>query len=192
MQITFEQLKKIFLNIPDSAKAFVPYLNEYMNKYEINTNQRIACFIAQIAHESGQFKYVKEISNGSQYDIGKLAKILGNTPQDDNDGERLKGRGLIQVTGKIAYLECSKFIFGDDRLLKQPELLEQPQYAVQSACWKWVQIKGNSLSDLPNTWRSKTKNYSPFQYITYRINGGQNGYAERLKYYQQAKKILIS
>ena len=172
--------------MPNSAKDFIPYLNEYMDKYEINTPKRIAAFISNIAHESGQFKYVLEIGSGSQYDVGKLAIALGNTPADDGDGERLKGRGLIQVTGRNAYLECSKFIFGDDRLLKQPELLEQPQYAVQSACWKWLQIKGNSLSDLPDTWRSKTLNYSPFQYIVYRINGGQNGYAERLAYYKKA------
>ena len=186
--MTLEQLKKIIPTLPKSADVFLPFLNQYMEQYSINTKKRIAMFIAQIAHESGGFRYTTEIASGAVYDVGKLAVTLGNTPQDDGDGEFYKGRGLIQITGRTNYERVSKALGVD--FIKHPELLSTPQYAVQSACWFWGTIKGNEYADLPDTWRSPTKKYSPLQYNTYRINGGQNGYADRLKYYNKALQVL--
>lgn len=186
MQITLEQLRKICPNAPKNLDVFIPHLNNTMNKYEINTKNRIAMFIAQIAHESGQFKYTRELSSGKQYE-GR--KDLGNTHA--GDGAFFRGRGLIQCTGRINYANCSQALFGDYILLQKPQLLETPQYATLSAGWFWNLKNLNIFADLPDTWRSKTKGYTPFQYVTYLINGGQNGIAEREKFYNIAKAVFV-
>ena len=115
--------------------VFFPHLIAAMAEFEINTPARQAAFIAQIGHESGQLLYVRELASGAAYDVGDLAVRLGNTPEDDGDGERLKGRGLIQITGHDNYLACSMALFGDDRLLHFPELLEDARNACRSAGW---------------------------------------------------------
>lgn len=174
--ITFEQLKKIVPNISKGADVFVKYLNEAMVKYEINTPQRQAAFIAQCAHESGGFKFTREQGN---------TKYLSKYTQN---GVCYCGRGLIQVTWLDNYKECGKELGLD--LVKYPQLLETPQYACLSAGWFWKKIKGNGLSDLPDDWRSKTHNYTPYQYITYRINGGLTHLAEREAYRELALEAL--
>ena len=111
-----------------------------MGKFAIITRLRMAAFIAQIGHESGQLRYVRELGNDkylAKYDTGRLAQRLGNTPEADGDGQKYRGRGLIQVTGHHNYEACSEALFGDSRLLNAPELLEQPVYAALSAGWFW-------------------------------------------------------
>lgn len=79
----------------------------------------MAAFTAQVGHESGRFRYARELSGDeylSKYDTGPLAKRLGNTPEADGDGQKYLGRGLIQVTDRDNYYVCSKALFGDDRL----------------------------------------------------------------------------
>lgn len=179
--ITRAQLATILPHAGKRVDTYLPHLNRWMPAYEINTAARVAAFIPQIGHESGSFLYVEEIASGKAYDTGSLAKRLGNTPEADGDGQRYKGRGLIQVTGHDNYLACSLHIFGDDRLLHFPELLEDPRYAVQSACWYWKQHGLNELADVRN-----------FKRITKLINGGQNGAAEREALYAVALAELRS
>lgn len=181
--ITFAQLKQIVPTISDKAEVFVPYLNDTMAEYDITTPRQIAAFIAQLAHESGAFKYTTEIASGDAYQ-GRAD--LGNIYP--GDGRRYKGRGLIQVTGRANYAKVSR-VFGHD-FVANPELLATPQFAVRSAGWFWQNIKGNGLMSLPEDWRSATKKYSPFQYLTWRINGGLNGYAEREQYFLRGLKVL--
>jgi putative chitinase len=150
-----------------------------MAEFEINTPARQAAFLAQIGHESGQLLYVRELASGSAYDVGDLARRLGNTPEDDGDGERLKGRGLIQITGHDNYLACSMALFGDDRLLHFPELLEDARNACRSAGWFWRSRRLNELADVCN-----------FRLITKRVNGGYNHYKKRLALYYAAIKHL--
>lgn len=182
MPITKEQLVKILPMSGKYADKMLPGLNETMERYQINTKLRIAAFIAQVGHESGQFVYLKELGNNAylaKYDTGSLAKRLGNTPEADGDGQKYRGRGLIQITGHDNYLSCSKGLFGDDRLLKTPELLEEPRYASLSAGWFWDSRKLNQFADM-----------SAFETITRRINGGVNGLAERVEFYNRALKVL--
>ncbi|WDH37433.1 glycoside hydrolase family 19 protein [Pseudomonas chlororaphis] len=182
MSITQKQLLQILPNAGKQAGVFASALNLAMDRFQINTRLRMAAFIAQIGHESSQFRYVRELGGDqylSKYDTGPLAKRLGNTPQADGDGQKYRGRGLIQVTGHDNYLACSKALFGDDRLLRAPELLEQAEWAAKSAAWFWDSRNLNALADAGD-----------FVGVTKRINGGINGLAERQAFYDSALKVL--
>jgi putative chitinase len=140
MTITAQQLLQILSNAGQKAGVFVPALNAAMGKYDIVTRLRIAAFIAQIGHESGQLLWVRELGSDqylSKYDTGTLAKRPGNCSEADGDGEKYRGRGLIQITGRANYEACSEALFGDARLLNTPELLEHPVYAAMSVAWFW-------------------------------------------------------
>ncbi|MEE4332321.1 glycoside hydrolase family 19 protein [Pseudomonas alliivorans] len=180
MPITAQQLLKILPNAGQKVGVFAPALNTAMGKYQIITRERIAAFIAQIGHESGQLRYVCELGGSeylSKYDTGKLAERLGNTPEADGDGQFYRGRGLIQVTGRANYAECGEALGLD--LIKHPELLEQPEHAAMSAAWYWGSRGLNSLADKGD-----------FLAITKRINGGTNGLADRQALYDRALKVL--
>lgn len=182
MPITAQQLLQILPNAGKQVGVFASALTLAMDKYQINTRLRMAAFIAQVGHESGQFRYVKELGGDqylSKYDTGTLAKRLGNTPEADGDGQKYRGRGLIQITGRDNYLACSKALFGDDRLLRTPETLELAEWAAKSAAWFWNSRNLNALADAGD-----------FIGVTRRINGGTNGLAERQEFYQRALKVL--
>lgn len=179
IRLTPEILKEIIPYAGKRAAIFAGPISEACNRYQINTPLRLAAFLAQVAHESGSLLYVKELASGEAYDTGRLAAALGNTPADDDDGRRYKGRGLIQITGTANYRACSLGLFGDDRLLRTPELLEQPGHAALSAAWFWDSRKLNALADAGD-----------FRKITKRINGGYNGMEDRLQFYARAKKAL--
>ncbi len=180
MPITQQQLIKILPNAGPKAGVFVPALNAAMGRYQIITPLRIAAFIAQVGHESGQLRYVRELGNDaylSKYDTGRLAASLGNTPEADRDGQLYRGRGLIQVTGRANYAACGEALGLD--LLNHPELLELPEHAAMSAAWFWGSNGLNRLADSGD-----------FVKITRRINGGTNGLAERQEFYDRALKVL--
>lgn len=186
--MTADQFKQIVPSIKAvNLEKYLPQFAPVLTRYDITTPIRIAPFIAQVAHESVGFNYCKEIASGAAYE-GR--RDLGNT--QTGDGVKFKGRGLIQITGRSNYRAVSKAFFGDERLLTQPEILEQPQYALQSACWYWKDRGLNFYADQSEAWRKvwKGKQYDKFQWITIKINGGLNGYADRLRYYERAKKVF--
>ena len=151
-----------------------------MVHFQIIGTKRVAAFIAQIGHESGQFRYVRELGSDqylSKYDTGSLAKRLGNTPEADGDGQKYRGRGLIQITGRANYIACGEALALD--LINQPELLEKPQHACMSAAWFWASRGLNTMADA-----------GQFDKITQRINGGQNDAADRQALYARALKVL--
>lgn len=174
-----QTLRYIVPTAPKDVAKFIPFINNAFIKYGIDKPSYQAAFIAQIAHESGSFNYVKEIASGRAYDTGAKAISLGNTPEADGDGQRYKGRGLIQITGKNNYRSCSRGLFGSEILLTKPELLETPQYAVESAAWFWLNGNLNRYVD---------KN--DFIGLTKRINGGTNGLKERLLFWERAKGVI--
>lgn len=178
MTPTKEQIK---LAVPHARASVVdtmyPHLIDTMTKYQINTPARICAFLAQVAHESGSFNYLEEIASGSAYDTGALAKRLGNTPEDDGDGEKYKGRGLIQITGTDNYRKVGEAL--GVNFLKNPDLLESPRYACLSAGWFWDSRRLNMMADV-----------SDFRGITVKINGGLNGFPDRLKRWDEAKKVF--
>jgi putative chitinase len=173
MQLNKQQLQKIYVNCPEKRiDLFLEHLNNTLDEFEINTPQRVRMFLAQIGHESGELRYVKELASGEGYE-GR--KDLGNT--SPGDGVRYKGRGLIQITGRSNYVLCSLGL--GLPLVEKPELLEEPVNAVRSAGWYWNKCNLNSLADL-----------GLFQKITRRINGGLNGYSDRYRLYQRAFDVV--
>lgn len=130
MNITQQQLLAIMPNARTRVAIFLPYLSRYMGRYGIVDRLRICHFLAQIAHESGELRYTRELASGKEYE-GR--KDLGNTQK--GDGVRYKGRGLIQITGRANYKQISKATGVDFE--NHPEWLEWPQWATMSACWFW-------------------------------------------------------
>jgi putative chitinase len=175
-RISLEALRTICPHAGARAVIFVDALNDAMAEFGIDTPLRQAAFIAQIAHESGEFRYTREIASGDAYEY---RADLGNTAP--GDGRRFKGRGLIQITGRNNYRDCSIGLYGyAGRLLSEPALLEQTVEACRSAGWYWRTHRLNTLADA-----------SDFDRITHRINGGMAGLASRLAYYVRAIDVLM-
>jgi predicted chitinase len=182
--ITLEQLSKI---VPYCStvkrREYIDPLNAAMSEFEINTPLRVAAFIAQVAHESGSFRYFKEIASGAAYerrkDLGNtfpeaiaIAKANGTTP-----GRWFKGHGPIQITGYVNHRECGKALGLD--LLNKPGLITLPKDGFRSAAWFWKSKGLNELADKQE-----------FDKITKRINGGFNGKRDRDQFYAVAKQVL--
>lgn len=183
MEITEQQLLHIMPNARRSAGVFVPAINAAAKRWQFDRPKRMAAFLAQVGHESCQLQFTRELGSNAylaKYDTGKLADRLGNTPEADGDGQLYRGRGLIQVTGRYNYLKCSAALFGDDRLLREPQLLEQPEWAAQSAGWYWWMKELNTLAD-----------QGQFNLITRRINGGLNGLKDRLELWGRAREVIV-
>lgn len=159
-----------------AAKArgaiFLPHLNAAMAEFGIDSPRRIAAFLAQVGHESGQLLYVRELASGRAYE-GR--KDLGNTSL--GDGARYKGRGLIQITGRANYSRLASDL--KIACVEKPELLETPENACRSAGWFWSKNSLNKYADSGD-----------FVWLTKRINGGTNGLADRQELYGRACKVL--
>lgn len=169
-------LKKIMVFATDeNIDKFLPHLNDTMATFEIDTPMRQAHFLAQIAHESGSLRYVREIASGKAYE-GR--KDLGNLMP--GDGPKFKGRGLIQLTGRINYSAFNDFTKKEYNLLEHPERVEQPDLAALVAGWFWNRNKLNELADQDQLLK-----------ITQKINGGFNGLEDRTEHLERAKSVLL-
>jgi putative chitinase len=174
--ITLQELKAICVSLKSAMlQPFVDPLNAAMAEFNVDNIEREAMFLAQVAHESGGFYYVEEIASGIAYE-GR--QDLGNT--DPGDGVRFKGRGLIQITGRANYSKCSEALYNyPSKLLSNPELLSQLPDSARSAAWFFESHGCNDLADAGD-----------FVLCTKRINGGLNGYQDRLAYWERAKNTL--
>ncbi|WP_085703951.1 glycoside hydrolase family 19 protein [Pseudomonas sp. B15(2017)] len=176
MPITQQQLLQILPNAGAKAGVFAPALNTAMQQYQIVGTKRVAAFIAQIGHESGHLRWVREIWGPTDAQRGYEGREdLGNTVP--GDGRKYCGRGLIQITGRANYAACGEALGLD--LINHPEQLELPQHAAMSAAWFWKQ---NGLNDLADR--------DQFNTITRRINGGLNGLEDRLALWEKARAVL--
>ena len=175
MLIESGELLAVMPNAGKRIPAFLLPLNDAMFEFGITSGERMAAFLAQIAHESGELRYVRELATGSAYE-GRAD--LGNT--EPGDGIKFRGRGLIQLTGRFNVQAISDF-FGID-FVDDPSLLETPEWACRSAGWFWGMNKLNILAD--------HNDEEHFKLITKRINGGLNGWADRLKYWNRARRVL--
>ena len=185
MNITAAQLRRA---VPQTdrqrAEDFCQVFNEWAEKFGITTPLRTVHFLAQCWHESACLRYLEEIASGAAYDTGSLARRLGNTPERDGDGQRFKGRGIIQITGRANYQAYadSDFCVGD--LMAHPEWLSQSPGCYKSAMWFWWRAKLSAIADQDNG-----QNASEIcKRITRRVNGGYNGLSERQYYLRRFKR----
>lgn len=202
MELQFDHLKQI---IPQNrfVKHWYEVLQQLLPDYEINTPQRIAAFLAQCAHESGNFVFIKENLNYKAASLRKVfpkyfptdelaqqyaqkpekianriyANRMGNGPEESGDGYRYCGRGLIQVTGKENYQWFAASLEISPEAAS--EYMETFEGAAQSACWFW---ETNKL----NTWADRNDILT----LTKRINGGTIGLEDRIKHYEHALHVL--
>lgn len=186
------------------ADEFLPHLNAAMEEFDIDTHERQSAFLAQAAHESAQLRALVENLNYSAAGLLQTwhrrftaaeaedyarhperianhvyALRMGNGDEASGDGWLFRGRGIFQVTGRGNYAVCSNDLYGDDRLLESPELLEQPEGACRSAGWFWKSRELNKWADSGD-----------FKTLTLRINGGLNGWQERNAYLARANAAL--
>jgi predicted chitinase len=168
-----------------SAKRqlYLPHLNAAMRASGIGaTMLRTAAFVAQLAHESGEFRWMEEIWGPTPAQLryeapNDLALRLGNS--EPGDGKRFKGRGPIQITGRFNYAKYGKLLGRD--LVANPALAAAPELAFATAGLFWQTNGLNELADADD-----------FMKITRRINGGTNGLADRQMYYVRAKAALAA
>lgn len=173
--ITDQQLNQIMPHLSAANRnLYLPHLDSAMEEFDINNELRAAAFLGQLAHESGELRYMEEIASGSAYE-GR--HDLGNTQL--GDGKRFKGRGPIQLTGRANYAKYGKLLGVD--LISNPKLAATPEVAFRIAAQYWKLNKLNELAD-----------QRKYKEITKRINGGYNGLDDRIKYYDRALRVLPS
>jgi len=182
--LTIEQLQAIMPQLPAAKRTtYFPFLTAAVSEFGIDQPARTAAFLAQLAHESAQFKFMEEIWGPTaaqrRYEPpDKLATTLGNT--EPGDGFRFKGRGPIQVTGRANYRRFGDLLGLD--LVATPAQAASPEVAFRIAALFWSKKGLNELADRVTP--------EAFREITRRINGGFNGLAERQRFYETAKTVL--
>ena len=202
MEITKEQLQSC-IGKNRYLDYWVRALNEILSEYEINTPQRVAAFIAQTAHESGNYVFLEENLNYRAASLRKVfpkyfttdelaaqyankpekianrvyASRMGNGPEESGDGWCYRGRGLIQLTGRTNY----EFFAGSLEIdvNEATEYLGTFEGAVQSGCWFW---ENNNLNKWADAGDIKT--------MTRVINGGFIGLEDRIKHYNHALHVF--
>jgi putative chitinase len=182
--LTTEQLQAIMPQLPAPKRAALfPFLSAAVTEFGIEPAARTAAFLAQLAHESAQFRFMEEIWGPTaaqrRYEPpGTLATTLGNT--DTGDGFRFKGRGPIQITGRANYRRFGDLLGLD--LVADPDRAARPEVAFRVAGLFWSRKGLNELADQVTP--------AAFREITRRINGGSNGLADRERFYETAKTVL--
>ncbi|GAT06433.1 glycoside hydrolase family 19 protein [Mycolicibacterium fortuitum] len=205
--VTAEQLQKIMSSqganfTMADAEAFLPSINKAMQDAGITTPDQQAAFLAQIAEESGGLTMMTEKPWGldqsewdnpqavQQYFNNKYANIIGNGDAASGDGYKYRGRGILQITGRDNYAMISQKLYGDDRLVQNPDLLSEPAAASAAAAAYWQE---NNLNRFIPAGAPVTA--GQFQDLGSTINTGQPGNvpygaAERVKYWEAAKAAL--
>jgi putative chitinase len=209
MSFTFDfTISKLSACLPTNRNmaAWHPRVVHILPQYQINTIPRVAQWLAQMGHESGDFRFLSENLNysadalrrvfGRHFPTAEIAaqyhrqperianrayaNRIGNGPESSGDGWRYRGRGLIQITGRANYRDASIALYGDENvLLREPEILAEPDGAIRSACWFWNSRALNRLADQHDTVG-----------VSRRINGGTNGLSDRQFRYDQALRVL--
>ena len=178
---------------------------EHFPAFDIVTPSRVAGFVAQCQHESLDFTILQENLNygakglrglfGKYFPNDELARQyerkpemiankiyggrMGNGPEASGEGWKYRGRGIIQITGKNNYAQCSKDLFQDDTLVRDPDLLREPQWAVLSGCWFWHKNQLNQWCD-----------QGDMNTLTKKINGGFIGLEDRIHHWNIALDLM--
>lgn len=165
------------------AQNWLPHIIRATDAYEINSVKRMAAFLAQIGHESGGLRFSTELWGPTPAQVRYEGRAdLGNT--EPGDGFKFRGHGLIQVTGRANHAGARDRLrakFGDHvpDFEIVPDRLAEPEWAAYSAADFWVSRGLNEMADEMD-----------FLRITKRVNGGTNGYKDRLARYETAQAVL--
>lgn len=174
LAVTPDELARIVPGIPaEKIAAYVEPLNAAMTRGGIDNPVRQAAFIAQLAVESDSFRTFEEYASGRAYE-GRAD--LGNTHA--GDGERYKGRGAIQITGRHNYESVSAYTGVD--FVAQPELLEAPENAFTTAAWYWTSRNLNQVADTAGIVR-----------VSELVNGGHHALDRRVRDFQRGLDVLL-
>lgn len=201
--ITLEQLKECVPKArSERLEMLLPGIQECFDTFDISTPERQAMFLAQTAHESGNFAFLEENLNYRAASLGKVwpkkfppgvaeqyggnpqkianrayADRMGNGPESSGDGWAYRGRGLIQLTGKDNYRACGKALGFD--LVADPDLVTQSPFVVLSAGWFWDTRKLNQWADQKDVLT-----------VTKKINGGTLGLEDRKQHFEHMLHVL--
>jgi putative chitinase len=196
-------IDKLKGHVPDLVLSQIPSV---MSTFQINTPLRLCHFLAQCAHESGNFKVVTENLNygakgllttfkkyfpteakAKEYErkpekIANLvyANRMGNGPENSGDGFKYRGRGYIQLTGKVNYVAFDKVV-ADDTVIN-PDLVAT-KYPLLSAAWFWNSRTLNMLAD-------KGATELEIAAITRKVNGGKIGLVDRIEHFKEFYGLL--
>jgi putative chitinase len=205
MELTLDQLKQLLPKNP-YVDHWHRVLAQLLPDYEISTPQRVAAFLAQCAHESGEFTALKENLNYRAPTLRKVfpkyfptddianeyankpnkqeaianrvyANRMGNGDEASGDGFRFCGRGLIQLTGRENYSWFAASV--GISVEEASEYLQTFEGAAQSACWFWENNNLNAFADTGD-----------FVTMTKRINGGTIGLDDRIAHYKHALQVF--
>jgi predicted chitinase len=181
--VSVDELRKLMPRLSLArAGLYAPLLSAAMEEHDITTKKRRCAFLAQLAHESVELRYMEEIASGAAYE-GRAD--LGNT--QPGDGKRYKGRGPIQLTGRANYRRFGRLLGLD--LEGQPKLAAVPEHGFRIAALFWKLGGLNELADKLSM-KGDQAERGIFMRITKRINGGHNGLNDRLNYFRIAKQVL--
>jgi putative chitinase len=206
MQLTQQQFAEMFPKNKDS-QGWADALNKVLPDYDINTPKRVAAFLAQCGHESAGFttltenlnysvaglkrvfgKYFKDTATANAYQRQPqkianrvYANRMGNGDEASGEGWKYRGRGPIQLTGKINYTQFANDMFDDPKsVLDNPDVVAlNKEIALTSAVWFWNKNELNSLADIGD-----------IKAMTKKINGGHVGLEDRIKHYNHALNLL--
>lgn len=141
----------------------------------LTTPRRLAYFLAQTAHETGGFQWLREIGGPSYFARYDGRKDLGNNRR--GDGYRFRGGGLLMLTGRHNFAKAEQAL--GVPLISKPELVETPEVAVRTATWFWTTHHCNDHADAGD-----------FTKLTRVINGGLNGMQDRLAWLKRIEEAM--
>lgn len=174
MMITEQQIRQMLPAAGARLDPHLPYISAALAWGNIVTPADVCAFFAHLAHESGEYRYMREIHDGSDYE-GRLD--LGNT--EPGDGRRYPGRGPIQVTGRAAARAAGQALGIDFE--EHPEKMELPEWGTKVAVWFWTRYKPVLQPAAKAEWFHVTQRL---------VNGGENGWDDRLQYYHRNRLLF--
>lgn len=198
-------LSKLNGHVPEKVIGQIPAV---MEKFAINTPLRLAHFLSQCGHESGNFRLTQENLNYSSKGLVGIfkkyfptealaaqyqrnpqkianrvyASRMGNGDEASGEGFKFRGRGYIQLTGKTNYSAFDKTV--EDDIIANPDLIAT-KYPLLSAAWFWSKNGLNTIADGGSTDEVVTK-------ATKRVNGGTIGLADRIKHFKEYHTLLVN
>lgn len=135
----FPSVERLKIILPSASEPALSCLINHADEYSITTLDQWAMFLAQVAHESQGMRYQRELWGPNKwqqrYGAGSKAKELGNTCKAD--GFLFRGWGPMQITGRGNTATASRVIYGDERLIDNPQLLDRDVVGILGALWYW-------------------------------------------------------